>query len=128
MRKVQSSVATMALLLTVAAGAQAQQSSFSPNSPRKTYRSAYQRPATSPYLNLLREDVPTAINYHALVRPLVHQENVNTRDSANVARLKNQVSAEERAIDPRGGSPSVRPTGQRGRFMDYSSHYFRTPQ
>ncbi len=95
--------------------------------PRRTFRSSYRAPAFSPYLNLLRDDVPAAINYFTLVRPQVTQEYINTREDYGIAGLKNEVSAEQRIMHSRSGSTNIRPTGRTGRFMDYSGHYLRVP-
>lgn len=126
MSVIRLSLALLSCCLLTAA-AQAQSRAQAPYAPRHIYRSSYRPPLTSPYLNMLREDVSPAINYHALVKPQLQQEYVNARGKSNVATMRNELSAEEQARDPRAGSQNVRSTGHRGRFMDYSNYYFREP-
>lgn len=120
-------LATLALLTLGLNLGRAQDFSYTPRAPKKNFRSAYTKPTTSPYLNLLREDFPSAYNYFTLVKPQVQQEYLDQYGMARVASLRNQLSADERPIDPRAGSPNVRSTGHRGRYMDYSNYYFRAP-
>jgi hypothetical protein len=82
------------------------------------YQPPTQRPAVSPYLNLLRRGNSTAFNYYTLVRPQVQQLSVNAQQNAAISQLNSQVQSQST-----GGGVPQQATGHATSFLNYS-HYF----
>jgi hypothetical protein len=92
---------------------------------RRPFRASYPANSVSPYVNLLRNDLPAVVNYYTLVRPEFDQQAFNARESAGIGRLQSEVGRAQQVGD--AWTPSMRSTGHTGRFMSYSQFYFREP-
>jgi hypothetical protein len=74
------------------------------------------RPTVSPYLNLLRNDQPTYLNYYGLVRP-----QVDFRGS--IGQLQQQTTADQQAISNLGATPGLSSTGHAVGFGTQYRYY-----
>lgn len=100
------------------------------------YDNVLNRPAVSPYLNLLRGDatgINNIPNYQTFVRPVLDQRNINQQQALAVRNLQRQL--QQVAAQPRSRvaapSPSgiQRQTGHQSRFLispyyNNLSHYY----
>ena len=102
----------------VCGSARAQGNEYYPTQRTRRYsRSATtQQPAVSPYLNLLRTDVPPGVNYLTLVRPQMDQAQAA---GAAANRLQAPLSANVTS------TRHMNKAGHVSRFMDYSGYFFR---
>ncbi len=96
------------------------------NSPRRTFASslATMPPAVSPYQNLYREendDSPP--NYYSLVRPQLHQIEVNQVQQRENRRLQQQLRQLSTQGQRSGGSEGPYATGHGTRFMNLGGYY-----
>src|SRR5262249_45372350 len=74
------------------------------------------RPAFSPYLNLLRRDVPLVTNYYGLVRPEVTFRNAIQQLDQQQAITSNQQTTLENAL-------TLPPTGHASQFMTHTKYF-----
>jgi hypothetical protein len=112
-----------ALSLSRAAWAQSNFYPASSQRARRPFRASYQMPAVSPYVNLLRDDMPAIFNYYTLVKPQLEQEAFNARERAGIGDLQQQLALKQQALRQQSRRP--RAGGHVSRFMDYSDFYFR---
>ena len=80
------------------------------------------RPTTSPYLNLLRDDIGIVPNYHALVRPQQRQQQVNQQQQQTIRQQQRQIQDLNRDV-LQIRDPNIRATGTASSFMNYSHFY-----
>ncbi len=76
------------------------------------------RPAFSPYLNLLRRDTPLVTNYYGLVRPDINFQNSLQQLATQQGVARDEQAALQNAL-------TLPPTGHASRFLSHS-HYFLT--
>ncbi len=81
------------------------------------------RPAVSPYLNLLNQSNPGVSNYLTLVRPQLQQREEQIRQQAQINQIQRQVQRGQPGGVPVRGSQEIRGTGHETTFMNYL-HYF----
>jgi hypothetical protein len=74
------------------------------------------RPAFSPYLNLLRRDAPLVTQYYGLVRPQINFQNSIQQLDAQQAQTSAQQTAFENIL-------TLPPTGHAARFMTQSAYF-----
>jgi hypothetical protein len=122
----------LSALLTTVAGCMvllAAEASFAqaPSPSNRQYPARYQpsRPTVSPYLNLFRNGNSAAMNYQTLVRPQINQENTNQQERTAVQRLQRQLGDVSQTVYGAAAARSMRTTGHRTVFLDYS-HYYTT--
>jgi hypothetical protein len=77
-----------------------------------------QRPAVSPYLNLLRRGSDPAINYYDLVRP-----QIDVRSS--IIQLQQQVTTNQQAITTQEATAGTLVTGHSSRFLNVGGYFMR---
>ncbi|MHB1033367.1 MAG: hypothetical protein ACYC35_14350 [Pirellulales bacterium] len=96
-----------------------------PSPYNRQYPTRYQpsRPTVSPYLNLFRNGNSAAMNYQTLVRPQINQENTNQQERATVQRLQQQLGDVSQTVYGAAAARSMRTTGHRTVFLDYSHYY-----
>ena len=84
----------------------------------------YLRPPTSPYLNLLRRDIPFGFNYFRSVRPELEFRRANVQQFRSLQSIQRQVQEQERLLRQ---SPTSRlsPTGHQVNFLNLGG-YFNT--
>jgi len=75
------------------------------------------RPPVSPYLNLLRQGSPAAVNYYGLVRPEVNFQNALYQAEQQIATNQQSISSLA------GGLPT---TGHPARYMTHWAHFLNT--
>lgn len=78
-----------------------------------------QRPAISPYVNLLRRNNSPAFNYFTLVRPEIDFRNQLQQQGAQLSQLRGQLDT-QRAATPQ---QQQGPTGHATSFLNYSHYY-----
>jgi hypothetical protein len=108
---------------TFSAGAQ------SPSSSTLPFNSIYRRPALSPYNQIAQQAFNPLMNqnvYQQQVMPQVQQqqqvlEQLQTR--RQMGSLQNQVQQIQRDTSARQIDESIRPTGHRATYMNYSHFY-----
>jgi hypothetical protein len=76
----------------------------------------YTTPPVSPYINLLRQGSPAAVNYYGIVRPEFQFQNA-------LQNLQQQVTTLGSTAAPEAGPNALPATGHSVTFMNYS-HYF----
>ena len=81
------------------------------------------RPAVSPYLNLLQPNAPGVSNYHTLVRPQFQQREELIRQQAQIRQIQRQVERGQPGGVPIRGSQEIRATGHETAFMNYLHFY-----
>jgi hypothetical protein len=77
-----------------------------------------QRPAVSPYLNLLRRGSDPAVNYYDLVRT-----QIDVRSS--ITQLQQQVTTNQQSIATQEATASALVTGHTSRFLNLSGYFMR---
>lgn len=77
------------------------------------------RPAYSPYLNLLRRDQPLVSNYYGLVRP-----EINLRNSIGQLETQQTITGNEQAALQ--NSLTLPPTGHASRFQTHSKYFLNS--
>ena len=95
---------------------------------QKPFENVSNRPAVSPYLNLMREGFDDdTLNYQSLVRPQLNQIETNQRQQQANQQIYRQLQAlEGRASYPVSGSTAIAPTGHPTVYLNHS-HYYRMP-
>lgn len=99
------------------------------NSTEKPFSNIYRRPALSPYNQLTQQSFNPLLNqniYQQQVMPQVQQqqqvlEQLQTR--RQMGALQNQVQQIQRDTSARQVDESIRPTGHRATYMNYSHFY-----
>ena len=84
------------------------------------------RPTVSPYLNLLRRDGIAGItNYQTLVRPQLEQREFALIQQAEINRLDQQISVQQRSLEvvQQQRAQRVFSTGHTTRFMNLQQFY-----
>jgi hypothetical protein len=112
----------MKLLLSAALAALAVLAFMAPGQARAqvTSPNTFQRPTVSPYLNLLRQGSPAAINYYGLVRP-------EASLYASVNQLNQGVMANQQGIQANQQAiGAMLTTGHSVRFMSYRQYFLNT--
>jgi len=119
----------LAILVAVGAGlpsASAQQGGRESGLP---FSSTYRRPAISPYNNLStfanNPNVSSNI-YQQIVMPLQQQQQQQVQQlqqGRQLGKLQNQVQQIQRDTTSRQVDESIRPTGHRATYMNYSHFY-----
>ncbi len=81
------------------------------------------RPAVSPYLNLLQPNAPGVSNYQLLVRPQLQQREELIKQQAQIRQIQRQVERGQPGGVPIRGSQEIRATGHETAFMNYLHFY-----
>jgi hypothetical protein len=84
------------------------------------------QPAVSPYLNLVRRDSFGGVaNYQTLVRPQLEQREFALIQEAELSRLNQELSVQQRTLNTIGQQRAQRvfSTGHRTRFMNLEGYY-----
>lgn len=100
-----------------------------PARPETPFSQTYRRPAVSPYMQLQQQGYNPLQQqniYQTLVQPQVQQqqqqiEQINQR--RQMSKLQNQVQQIQRDTSSRQVDESIRPTGHRATYMNYSHYY-----
>lgn len=83
------------------------------------------RPAVSPYLNLL--DLGYSMSglspYNTLVQPLIQQRDATNQQQAQISQLQRSQRAAASYGGLRGTGTAVHATGHTTRFLNYSHYY-----
>jgi hypothetical protein len=110
----------LALPLSAAMGQQ-QQSVFS----RKYsgYDPLLDRPAVSPYMQLMTRDNASSVPYYSMVRPQLDAIQMRAQASRQMQQLQGQVNM----LGARPGNVPVPTTGHQTRFGDLSHYYGNSP-
>lgn len=93
------------------------------------FTQTYRRPAVSPYNNLssFANNPQAAGNiYQQMVMPLQQQQQqqlAQMQQSRQIGKLQNQVQQIQRDTSARQIDESIRPTGHRATYMNYSHFY-----
>jgi hypothetical protein len=88
-------------------------------------RAVYNRPTTSPYLNLARPQGASGVpNYQTLVRPQVQQDRLNAQQRTAMKNLQSEIANIEGAPPPYKG---VRPTGHTTTFQSHGGYFGSYP-
>lgn len=119
-----ASILAFALVIALVASAQAQQKNSRTKRPFEDLN--LNRPAVSPYLNLVNNTQNGITNYQSLVKPLVQQQATNRRQGTAINQLQKQVAA-SRPTSGAQGSDALRPTGHHSTYQNYS-HFYPTLQ
>jgi hypothetical protein len=91
--------------------------------------STYRRPAVSPYMQLQQQGynpLQSQNIYQTMVQPLVQQQQQQIEQLSQrrqMSRLQNQVQQIGRDTSSRQIDESIRPTGHRATYMNYSHFY-----
>jgi TolA-binding protein len=91
--------------------------------------SVYRRPAVSPYLNLQQQGFNPLQQqnvYQTMVQPQMQQQQQQIEQLSQrrqMQRLQNQVQQIGRDTSARQVDESIRPTGHRATYMNYSHYY-----
>jgi len=91
--------------------------------------STYRRPTVSPYMNLQQQGYNPMMNqniYQTMVQPQVQQQQQQIEQLTQrrqMSRLQNQVQQIGRDTSSRQLDESIRPTGHRATYMNYSHYY-----
>ncbi len=87
-----------------------------------------ERPAVSPYLNLLNQGYALSgiSPYQTLVQPLIEQADATNRQQAQIQQLQRQQRVTSGYGGARGVSGAVRSTGHQTRFLNLSHYYTNT--
>jgi hypothetical protein len=105
------------------AGAQA------PSNTTLPFNSIYRRPTVSPYMQLQQQGLNPLQNqniYQTMVQPQVQQQQQQIEQLSQGRRLnslQNQVQQIQRDTSARQIDESIRPTGHRATYMNYSHFY-----
>jgi hypothetical protein len=104
------------------------QSSSPPPSRRqaKPFETIHREPTVSPYLNLYRdeENVESAPNYYAFVRPQLEQLDANRLQQREIQQLRGQLQGMSSTVaGPRYQSGGMPATGTAARYMDTAQFY-----
>lgn len=95
------------------------------------FSTIYRRPAISPYNQLQQNTFNPLQNqnvYQQSVMPLIQQQQQQMElidQSRRVNKIQNQVQQIQRSTTARQVDESIRPTGHRATYMDYSHFYPR---
>jgi hypothetical protein len=81
------------------------------------------RPAVSPYLNLLNQSNPGVSNYLTLVRPQLEQREQLIRQQAQIRQIQRQVERGQPGGVPVRGSQEIRGTGHETAYRNYLHYY-----
>ena len=93
------------------------------------FSSIYRRPAMSPYNNLAQQGLNPMANqniYAQMIQPQIQQQQQAMEQLAQrrqMGRLQNQVTQIQRDTISRQVDESIRPTGHRATYMNYSHFY-----
>lgn len=91
--------------------------------------STYRRPTVSPYMQLQQQGYNPLVNqniYQTLVQPQVQQQQQQIEQLSQrrqMSKLQNQVQQIGRDTSSRQLDESIRPTGHRATYMNYSHYY-----
>jgi hypothetical protein len=91
--------------------------------------STYRRPTVSPYMNLQQQGFNPFQNqniYQTMVQPQVQQQQQQIEQLSQrrqMSKLQNQVQQIGRDTSSRQLDESIRPTGHRATYMNYSHYY-----
>jgi hypothetical protein len=121
---------------TNAAQAQPARMTYSAGAQSKAYggelpfsNSTYRRPTVSPYMNLQQQGFNPLINqniYQTMIQPQVQQQQQQIEQLSQrrqMSNLQNQVQQIGRDTSSRQLDESIRPTGHRATYMNYSHYY-----
>ena len=118
-------VATAVACVVVGEGglAMAQQGNSTP------FSQTYRRPTVSPYLQLQQQGLNPLQNqniYQTMVQPQLQQQQQQIQQlqqGRQLSKLQNQVQQIERGTSARQIDETIRPTGSRATYMNYSHFY-----
>lgn len=91
--------------------------------------SSYRRPTVSPYMQLQQQGYNPMMNqniYQTMVQPQVQQQQQQIEQISQrrqMSKLQNQVQQIGRDTSSRQLDESIRPTGHRATYMNYSHYY-----
>ena len=94
------------------------------------FSSTYRRPAVSPYMQLQQQGynpMQTQNIYQTMVQPQVQQQQQQIEQLSQrrqMGQLQNQVQQIQRDTTGRQVDESIRPTGHRATYLNYS-HFYR---
>jgi hypothetical protein len=93
------------------------------------FTQTYRRPALSPYYQLQQQSfnpLQTQNIYQTTIMPQLEQQKqqiAQIQQSRQIGRLQNQVQQIQRDTTARQVDESIRPTGHRATYMNYSHFY-----
>jgi hypothetical protein len=93
------------------------------------FSQTYRRPTVSPYMQLQQQGMNPLQNqnvYQTLVQPQMQQQQqqiTQLQQSRQLGKLQNQVQQIQRDTSGRQIDESIRPTGHRATYMNYSHFY-----
>jgi len=98
------------------------------------FAQTYRRPTVSPYMQLQQQGMNPLQNqnvYQTVVQPLMQQQQQQIEQlsqSRRLGNLQNQVQQIQRDTSARQIDESIRPTGHRATYMNYSHYYGQSGQ
>jgi hypothetical protein len=93
------------------------------------FSQTYRRPTVSPYMQLQQQGMNPLQNqnvYQTMVQPQMQQQQqqiTQLQQSRQLGKLQNQVQQIQRDTSGRQIDESIRPTGHRATYMNYSHFY-----
>lgn len=93
------------------------------------FSQTYRRPNVSPYMQLQQQGLNPLQNqniYQTMVQPQLQQQQqqiTQLQQSRQLGKLQNQVQQIQRDTSARQIDESIRPTGHRATYMNYSHFY-----
>jgi hypothetical protein len=113
-----AAVRRLAVLLVALQGVLSASTAMAQVQPRQYgYDPFLDRPAVSPYYNLMRQDSGSSLNYHTLVRPQIEAQYQAQYQQRQIQQLQHQISRPGSQATP-GGM-----TGHPSYFMNLSHFY-----